>query len=479
VKAGQAVALLLALAAAGGAHGTRVGGPVSAAATSRSRRRARSRPARAMGPLRVHPRNPRYFTDGSGKAIYLTGSHTWNNLQDSGPVGGSLTLFDFTGYVNFMRARNHNFMRMWNYEGGENQSFYEPVPYLRTRSRKYDLKRFNPAYFARLRSRVLQARDRGIYVSIMLFQGWSIYSHGQGNPWHLHPYNKSNNINGINGDPDGDGEGREVHSLKVPAITRLQEAYVKKVVDTLNDLDNVLYEVANETAIYSKEWQYHIVHVIKTYEASKPQRHPVGMTAFDSGRQGAMRALFASPADWISPQNDGTGGDYLSDPPAADGRKVILNDTDHLGFGVDQKWVWKSFVRGLNPIFMDSIEEPRWGPVRRAMGQTRTLAKRMNLVAMVPRGDLASSRYCLANPGKEYLVYLPYGGTGTVDLSAAAGKLAVEWIRPIEGTLTPGGRTTGGAKRSFTAPFSGDAVLHLRRSANGAMRRQRTLSRRS
>lgn len=31
---------------------------------------------KAKGPLRVHPTNPRYFTDGSGNAICLTGSHT-------------------------------------------------------------------------------------------------------------------------------------------------------------------------------------------------------------------------------------------------------------------------------------------------------------------------------------------------------------------------------------------------------------------
>src|SRR4051812_41016576 len=35
-------------------------------------------------PLRALSTNPHYFTDGSGKAIYLTGSHTWNNLQDWG-----------------------------------------------------------------------------------------------------------------------------------------------------------------------------------------------------------------------------------------------------------------------------------------------------------------------------------------------------------------------------------------------------------
>jgi hypothetical protein len=39
-------------------------------------------PASAV--LRISPINPRYFTDGSGKAIYLTGSHTWTGLIDRG-----------------------------------------------------------------------------------------------------------------------------------------------------------------------------------------------------------------------------------------------------------------------------------------------------------------------------------------------------------------------------------------------------------
>jgi hypothetical protein len=34
------------------------------------------------GTLRKHPTNPRYFTDDSGQAIYLTGSHAWAVLQD-------------------------------------------------------------------------------------------------------------------------------------------------------------------------------------------------------------------------------------------------------------------------------------------------------------------------------------------------------------------------------------------------------------
>lgn len=262
----------------------------------------------------------------------------------------------------------------------------------------------------------------------------------------------------------------------MPAVTRLQEAYARKVIDTLNDLDNVLYEITNETAIFSKDWQYYVVRYIKSYQATKPKQHPVGMTAFDSGREGSMEALLRSPADWISPQNDSVSGDYMSDPPLADGRKVIISDTDHLwGVGGDRIWVWKSFTRGLNPIYMDPIKkgdgtvDPQWVEARKAMGQTRSMAERINpstplragLAAMTPRNELASSNYCLADPGKEYLIYLPDGGEVSLDLTAASGTLQVEWVHPVEGTIKPAGPVQGGGKRRFQTPFSGDAALHL------------------
>ena len=440
---------------------------------------------KASGPLRVHPTNPRYFSDGtkmsngSLRAVYLTGSHHWNNLQDSAKLAKPLTeKFDYEGYLARLARLNHNCIRMWSWEVGENDLYYDPVPWVRTGpgtavdgKPKFDLKQFNAEYFERLRSRVIAARDRGIYVGVMLFQGWSIYSHGYGNPWPVHPFNEANNINGINGDPDKDGEGKEVHALQVPAVTRLQEAYIRKVIDTLNDLDNVLYEITNETAIFSKDWQYHIVRYIKEYEAAKPKQHPVGMTAFDSGREGSMAALLSSPADWISPQNDGVSGDYQNDPPAADGRKVILSDTDHLwGVGGDRVWVWKSFTRGHNPIYMDPLRKQDWFAIseaemedaRKAMGHTRRLAERMNLATMTPRNALASTRFCLANPGQEYLVYLPDGGEVTVDLTAE-GTFAVEWMHPVDGTMTPGEAALGGGNRAFKAPFNGDAVLHIRK----------------
>ena len=46
------------------------------------------------GPLRVHPTNRRYFTDDSGKAIYLTGSHNDANFMDAGTTDPP-PVFDF------------------------------------------------------------------------------------------------------------------------------------------------------------------------------------------------------------------------------------------------------------------------------------------------------------------------------------------------------------------------------------------------
>ena len=450
----------------------------------------------ATGPLKAHPSNPRYFTDGTGKAIYLTGSHTWSNFKDMGKTD-TPPPFDFEAYLYFLQQHNHNFIRMWTWELSTytydgKLTYAEPFPWQRTGpgtaldvKPKFDLKQLNQAYFERLRSRVVAAGERGIYVSIMLFEGHGLHASLTPWCWDGHPFNVHNNVNGINGDPDGDGRGLETHTLQIPEITALQETYVRQVIDTVNDLDNVLYEIANESGDYSTEWQYHIIRYIHAYEKDKPKQHPVGTTfQYARERRGTDENLFNSPADWISP---GPDRGYRDNLPAADGSKVILSDTDHLwGIGGNQAWVWKSFCRGFNPIFMDPYREvekndaqdeqqttwtdhlsdaptldPRWDPIRRNMGYTLSYANRMNLATAVPRNELSSTEYCLANPGVEYLIYLPDGGNVTVDLSDTPGKLAVEWLNPNTGERMSGGTTTGGGSRKFTAPFNGDAVLYL------------------
>jgi hypothetical protein len=448
--------------------------------------------SRTNGPLRACERNPRYFADASGAPVYLTGSHTWSNFKDMGR-GEEPPRFDFDGYLAFLGRMNHNFIRLWTWElstftyEGEPVRV-EPFPWVRTGPGEtldgrpaFDLMKLDDAYFERLRARATAARERGIYVSVMLFEGHGL--HASLAPWCFdgYPFNVKNNVNGIDGDPERTGRGLATHTLALPGVTKVQEAYVARVVDAVNDLDNVLYEITNESGAYSTEWQYHMIDFVHDRERSMPQQHPVGMTfQFSREDPGTNENLFASPADWISPNPN---GGYKDDPPAADGRKVVLSDTDHLwGIGGDRAWAWKSFCRGHNPLFMDPYArpdrakaettwtdhlsggpaaEPKWDALRANLGYTRRYALRMDLAAAAPRGELAGSGYCLAEPGRAYLVYAPEGGTVTLDLGAASGELEVEWCDPGTGEATTSGTVAGGAKRELASPFEGDAVLFV------------------
>jgi len=434
----------------------------------------------ASGPLRVHPDNPRYFTDGSGRAIYLTGSHTWAALHERRLE--ETPVFDYTAWLDFMEKHNHNFLRLWAWEQAAWMQFtdrkilYYPNRYMRTGpgealdgEPKFDLTKFNEEFFQRLRSRVIAAGERGIYVGVMLFQGFSLdKTRGKENgcnAFNGHPMNINNNINGINGDPNGSGTGNQVHTLDVPEVTTLQEEFVKKVINTLNDLDNVLWEISNESHGQSVEWHYHLINVIHEYEKTKPNQHPVGMT----GAAIKNKSMFESAAEWISPVN---GNIYKNDPVVGDGSKVVIVDTDHIQpWGTDPKWPWRCFMRGHNFIVMDPYMDarfdspaapvPEWNDIRRQMGYTLRWARRIDLAAMTPKNQLSSTEYCLANPGKEYLIYLPDGGSMSVDLSAASGELSAAWFNPATGEDIDAGKVAGGGKSEFTAPFDGHAVLYI------------------
>ncbi len=153
------------------------------------------------------------------------------------------------------------------------------------------------------------------------------------------PLLPGNNINGINGDVNGDSSGVEIHELADRKVLSIQEAYVKHVIDIVIKYDNVLYEISNENHPASTEWQYHMINFIKDYEKKMPWQHPAGMTF--QYRGGSNKALFDSPADWISPNPE---GGYRTDPPASTGSKVILTDTDLAGVNSgNRKWSGKAF----------------------------------------------------------------------------------------------------------------------------------------
>jgi hypothetical protein len=490
------------------------------------------------GPLTVSQSNPRYFTaasDAEQKAVYLTGSHIWNNFHDGMGPGSDCAEtpepFDYDAYLKFLKEHGHNFIRLWRWEqfkcqaaGSSYHLCMAPQPWSRTGpgtakdgKPKFDLDSFAPAYFNRLRDRVIAAGHEGIYVAVMLFDGFGLHLSPAPDNVDGHPFHSANNINGVSIDSILD---YQVLPLD-PRVRALQEAYIHKVVDTVHDLPHVLWEVANESSGGgssegiagflgmegspdwgdSTEWQYWVIDVVKRYESQQGyDKHPIGMTMqFPVAEQTKVnKPLLRSQAEWISPGYDDaifTGGrhpnkpgapqsHWLEDPPANKGVKVVITDTDHYAPGRgDALWAWKSFLRGHHPILMDfgilggvnprdpSAGSPRippyhaFEPARYAMGDTLRFAQKMNLLEMEPCGELSSTRYVLANRGEEYLILQPRESAEPFNVTLEAGTYTVEWFSVNDRRTKQAGKVTvDTGSTNFTAPFAkaGPAVLYLK-----------------
>src|SRR5215471_17769789 len=123
--------------------------------------------AKIDGPLVVSD-NPHYFKDANGAALILTGSQTWNTLQDWGTEGSPQAL-DFDAFVKFLSAHGHNFTLLWTVEmpkfcglpttaNSPPDFTVSPLPYKRTGpgtatdgGLKFDLTKFDQSFFDRLR----------------------------------------------------------------------------------------------------------------------------------------------------------------------------------------------------------------------------------------------------------------------------------------------------------------------------------------
>jgi hypothetical protein len=459
-------------------------------------------------PLRSS-KNSRYFENAAGRPFILCGSQTWNTLQDWG-TEGLVHPLDFDAFVRFLKGHGHNFTLLWRTElpkfsrlpitAARPPDFtVSPHPWMRTGPElatdgglRFDLTKFNPSYFDRLRARVDALNRVGIYAGVYLFTGeWLLRFRSASDGY---PFSGPNNVNGVDDGYHGGPAETGLASVTMQAtnaITAVQDAYVRKTIDTLNDLPNLLWIVSEEAPLKSDWWNAHLISLVKEYERGKPYQHPVGYAALDSSSDSILYnsdADWVAPSAWISPATScGTG------QPAC---KVNVNDSDHSYFGMwndtpqkNRNYAWENFLTGNQVLFMDPylVEYPRenrnrcispvhgigsgpdsrWDNFRDNLGYLIQYSRQLNLANVTPKSSLCSTKYCLAQTpaaGAEYLTYAPAGGPFTMDLSAMPNsrKLAVQWFNPAVGqTITEAPIAAGSGSQPFNPPFSGDAILYL------------------
>lgn len=473
-----------------------------------------------MGPLVPSSSNPNFFMRPDGKVIVLSGTQTWDTMQNTSE-SSTPEVFDFTAYVNFLSAHGHNTTILWHKDlpkycnwGADNggSTWYMTLwPWNRNGGpgagdggQKFDFTSSNPAFYTQLLARVQQLEAAGIYPIVELFDGLGLTNNRCGSNVDGYPFSAGNNVNGI-------ADDTALSSMTMTsqnAILDTQDAYVKRVIDTLHAEPGVLWEISEEAPCASTYWQAHMVSLVHSYESSTyGVNHPVGYPTLNISC-GSDSTLYDSNADWVAPKNVVSPTSSCgSGSPAC---KVNLNDSDHSYFGMwtatqqaQRQWVWENFANGNGLLYMDpyliwwssgnrndcdggvrpanavcttpvnsatSYQEN----IRRNLGYVATYGNtKMNLANDTPHPSLCQTGYCLANnvsSGAEFLVYFPYGGSNWVNLSAQNGKdLSVLWMDPSTGNTTAGTYTaTSSTQQTFTPPsgFSSDAVLLLTSSAS-------------
>jgi hypothetical protein len=198
-------------------------------------------------PIQLHPDNPHYFLWRGKPTILITSGEHYGAVLNRA--------FDYSKYFQTLESYGFNLTRTFS------GAYCEPVgafkiqnntlapakgdlicPWARSNipdyangGNKFDLTKWDNAYFKRLRNFVKEASKCGIVVELVLF--CPFYEDGM---WKLSPMNAANNINDI-----GKMERTEVYTLKHPKLLAVQDKMVRRIVKELRNLDNVYYEICN------------------------------------------------------------------------------------------------------------------------------------------------------------------------------------------------------------------------------------------
>jgi hypothetical protein len=231
----------------------------------------------AIKPIELHPENPHYFLwRGKPTVLITSGEHYGGVLNRDFDYGKYFKTLESLGF-NLTRTFSGAYCEPFGAFGIQNNTLAPAqgqliCPWARSEQpgysnggNKFDLTKWDPAYFQRLRDFVNEAGKRGVVVELVLFCPFY-----EDIMWKLSPMNAVNNINGI-----GKMARTEVYTLKYPDLLAVQDAMVRRIVKELKDFDNLYYEICNEPYFggVTLEWQTHIADTIAEAEADLEVKH--------------------------------------------------------------------------------------------------------------------------------------------------------------------------------------------------------------
>jgi hypothetical protein len=459
-------------------------------------------------PIRLHPRNPHYFLYRQKPVVLITSAEHY---------GGVLNLdFDFITYLDTLARDGLNYTRLFS------GSYFEPqgafniqkntlaptqerllTPWERSQTvdgkpGKFDLSRWNEAYFRRLRDFIQEAGKRGIVVEMTLFS--AIYGDAQ---WNINPLNPLNNINQTD-----TVKRQQVHTMANGNLLSHQERLVRKIVRELNRFDNLFYEIQNEPwadnhvlagpinsylpnweqewrnrieypAENSLAWQKIIASYIRSEEAGLSNRHLIAQNYTN----------FRYPLKEVDPAVSIINFHYAY-PEAVSmnygwDRVIGLDETGFAG-SVDRTYrriAWNFMLAGgglfnnldysftvEKPDGTDANRAPGGGSValRQQLGILKRFIEGFDFIRMRPDPEVIALapgvfRQALSQPGQAYAIYLNGQLTGALQLHIPAGSYQVTWVDVTNGKhLNRENRRHKGGRMVLEAPdFQQDIAVKV------------------
>jgi hypothetical protein len=344
---------------------------------------------------------------------------------------------------------------------------------------KFDLKKWDEAYFQRLKTFLTEAANRGIVVELVLF--CPFYEESM---WKLSPMNSANNINGI-----GTLARDAVYNRdKNGALQGIHEALVKKLVTELNAYDNLYFEVCNEPYFggVTDDWQRRVIDVIVSAEKPLANQHLISQNVANGSKK------IENPHPAVSIFNF-----HYASPPSAVKENFGLNkvigenETGFKGTG-DTHYrmeAWEFLLAGgglynnLDYSFAVGHEDgtyqyppktPGGGNLgfRKQIAVLKKFVESFEFVRMKPDEALLKAGLptngrarVLSEPGRQYAAYFFGGPSATPSLALPAGQYKAEWLSPITGNILQSESITAkGIPVELASPkFDPDIALRIKR----------------
>ncbi|MHB1309821.1 MAG: hypothetical protein ACYDC1_02815 [Limisphaerales bacterium] len=424
--------------------------------------------AQAAQPLSLHPDNPHYFLFRGRPTVLITSAEHY---------GAVLNLdFDFEKYLRTLAADRLNLTRTFSGAYCEPPGAFNiarntlaPLPgrFIAPWARsaqpgyanggaKFDLDRWDPHYFQRLKSFVASAGKQGVVVEMNLFCPFY-----EDSMWVLSPMNASNNLQGV-----GAVARTNVYTLDRHAgLLPYQEAMVRRVVTELKDFDNLYYEICNEPYFggVTLDWQAHIARFIVETERGLGVRHLISQNIANGrekvekpdGNVSILNFHYATPPDAVA-LNYGLGRVIGDNETGFNGTEDAPYRIEGWGFllagGALFNHLDYSFVAGHEDgTFAYPPTQPGGGnpAFRRQLRHLRDFIESVPFLEMRPepkfiRAGLPPKHtaHVLAKPGEVWAAYLarpakePTGRqSARLQLDLPPGDYRVSWLNPVTGAI--------------------------------------------